>query len=184
MSSSEGKVKSRIKVHHSYKFTGCYPAEVPCVTSWLPQILFLILKTRETLTEFQEEKDIWEQRIEVFKVHASWESPWKCSFLGTQTRQRFPPKQFLPPKMSSSELMESLSGLSSLIKDPHYEAFPATSPPCFQFLPWQQWSPPLWSLVFPWSRGLLWTFHTELWLVPSSYVYCRSCSLMTASHQE
>lgn len=94
-SSTEGKVKSRIKVHYSHNFT--YPVQVLGILSWLPQILFFTLKTHKTLIEFQEEKDIWEQCIEFCTVHANWESPLKCSFLGTQTLQGFP----WPPASSS-----------------------------------------------------------------------------------
>lgn len=96
MSSTEGKVKSRIKVHYSHKFTGYYIVQIPCIPNWIPKILFPILKTHKILTEFWEEKDIWDLCVEIFKVHANWESllKWCWNFLRTQTSQGLFPSCF------------------------------------------------------------------------------------------
>lgn len=88
MSSTEGKLKSRKKAHHSHKFNECYTVQVPCIPSWLLKLLFLTLKSHKTLMEFQEEKNIWWLSVEIFKDQANWEHPLRWwSFLRTQTPQ-------------------------------------------------------------------------------------------------
>lgn len=104
MSNTEGKVKSRIKVLYSHKFSGYYTAHMQCISKWLPKILFSTLETHKILTEFQEEKGIWDLCVEIFQVHDNCESLLKwCYHLRTQTSQGlFPNPRFLLSQMSSS----------------------------------------------------------------------------------
>lgn len=157
MTSTKGKVKTRIKVQHSHKFTGCYTAQTPCILNWLPKILLPTLKTQKTLTEFQEEIDIWDPWIEIFKGHANWESLLKwCSFLKTQTSQGLFPSSFIC-------LTCHLPRADQVLVVPELTSRVTFSRRSF-LIPWLYELSLLWALVFLHYSSLLY-FYIDLLLV-------------------